>query len=72
MNVVAIDDHVSEVDADAKSQATFLGEIQIAAGHCALNFGGTPYRVHHADEFRQHPVARGLDDAAGARGFSDQ
>jgi hypothetical protein len=52
---------VAEIDSDAKSQAALLGEIQIAIGHCALNFAGTAHRVDHAREFRQHPVAGSLD-----------
>jgi len=64
VNVAAIGDHVAEIDADAKSQAALLGEIQIAVGHRALNFARTAHRIDHAGEFRQHPIAGGLDDPA--------
>src|SRR5438552_212577 len=57
INVAAIGDHVAEIDADAKSQAALLGEIQVAVGHCAMNFGGAAHRVDYAGEFRQHAVA---------------
>ena len=64
INVAAVGDHVAEIDADAKAQAALLGEIQIAVGHRALNFGRTAHRVDDAGEFRQHAVAGGLDDPA--------
>ena len=63
-NVAALGDHVAEVDADAKPNAAVLGEIQIAVGHRALDFGGAAHRIDDAGEFRQHAVADGLDDAA--------
>src|SRR5437868_11332978 len=62
INVAAVDDQVTEIDADAKSQAAFLGKIQIAVDHRALDFAGAAHRVDHAGEFRQHAVAGGLDD----------
>jgi hypothetical protein len=64
INVVAVGDHVAEIDPDAKSQAALLGEIQIAVGHPALNFAGAAHRIDDAGEFRQHAVAGGLDDPA--------
>jgi hypothetical protein len=64
VNVAAIGDHVAEIDPDAKPQAALLGEIQIAVGHRALDFGGAAHRVDDAGEFRQHAVAGGLDDPA--------
>ncbi len=57
INVVAVDDHVAEIDFDAKAQALLLGEIQIAGGHRALDFGRTAHRVDDAGEFRQNAVA---------------
>jgi len=63
-DVVAIGNHVAEIDPNAKAQAALLGEIQIAVGHRALNFARTAHRVDHAGEFRQHPIAGGLDDPA--------
>jgi hypothetical protein len=64
VNVVAVGDHVAEIDPDAKAQAALLGKIEIAVGHRALDFGRTAHRVDDAGEFRQHAVAGGLDDAA--------
>src|SRR5438270_13272470 len=62
VNILAVGDDVAEIDPDAKAKAPLLGEIQIAVGHRALNFGGAAHRVDHAGEFRQHPVTGGLDD----------
>jgi hypothetical protein len=64
INVAAVGDHVAEIDPDAKSQAALLGEIEIALGHCALNFASTAHRVDHAGKFRQHAVTGGFDDPA--------
>jgi len=61
-DVVAVGDHVAEVDPDAKAQAALLGEIQIALGHRVLDFAGTAHRVNDAGKFRQHAIAGGLDD----------
>jgi len=62
INIAAIGDDVAEINPDAKAQTALLGQIQIAVGHCALNFAGTAHRVDDAGEFRQHAVAGGLDD----------
>jgi len=63
INVVAVDDHVAEIDPDAKAQAALLGEIQIAVGHPALDFAGAAHRIDDAGKFRQHAIAGGLYDA---------
>jgi hypothetical protein len=47
-----------------KSQAALVGEVQISAGHRALDFAGTAHRVDHAGKFCQHAIAGDLDDAA--------
>ena len=60
----AVSDHVAEIDSDAKTKAALLGQIQIAIGHCTLNFTGTAHRVDLVRKFRQHAVAGGLDDPA--------
>jgi hypothetical protein len=61
VKVVAISDHVAEIDADAEAQAAFFSEIQIAVRHHALDFGGATDRVDDAGEFRQHAIAGVLD-----------
>jgi hypothetical protein len=63
-NVVALDNDVVEIDADAKPDAPLVGQLGLAVEHAALHFGRTAHRVDDAGEFRQHAVAGGLDDAA--------
>ena len=56
IDVVAIGDHVAEIDADAKSQAVLLGEIQIAIGHRPLDF--TPHSAPRRRRWRIPPARR--------------
>ena len=62
MNVVAVDDDVAKIDADAPFDTGLgrLGASAIAACHwdCAT------HRVDDAGELDEQPVAGGLDDAA--------
>ena len=41
-----------------------LGNVGVAAGHRALHLDRTLDGIDDAGEFGQHPVSRGLDDAA--------
>ena len=61
-DVVAVDDHVAEIDPDAPFDARGgrLGPI----GHRRLPLGGATHRVDDAGELDEQPVAGGLDDAA--------
>ena len=63
-DVVALGDDVAKVDPHAKPDATPVRNLGIAIDHSALDLGHTAHRVDDAGEFRQHPVAGGLDDAA--------
>ena len=62
-DVAVLGDHVAEVDADAKADASVVGETLVAIEHAALHFGGTAHRVDNAGELGQEAVAGGLDDA---------
>jgi len=62
-DVVAVGNHVAEIDTNAKPDALLLGQIGSAVKHAALHLGGTAHRVDDAGKFRQQPVARGFDDA---------
>jgi hypothetical protein len=64
-DVVAVDDDVTEVDPDPEPDPAVLGHTGLAIDHRALHLGGAADRVDDAREFRQHPVAGRLDDAAG-------
>ena len=64
MNVLLIDDDVTDVDADAKLDALILRHIGISNGHATIDFHGAAHGVDDTCEFDQHSVARRLDDAA--------
>ena len=63
-NVVALDDDIAKVDADAKLDAAVVGDIGVAARHAALDGGGAFDRVHDAWELNQYAVAGQFDDPA--------
>ena len=67
-NVVALDDDVADIDADAELDAAAFGHVGVALAHLALDFSGTGDRIHHARELDQHAVAGQLDDAAAMLG----
>jgi hypothetical protein len=64
-DVVAVDDDVTEIDPDSEPDPVVLGHTGFAIDHRPLHLGGAADRVDDAREFRQHPVAGRLDDAAG-------
>jgi hypothetical protein len=64
VNVAALDDDVTEVDADAKFEAGYLRLVRIALCHGALHFDRAAHGVHDAGELEENAVARGLDQAA--------
>ena len=63
VDVVAVDDHIAEIDADAESDAFAVGYIGIAVDHRPLHFDRAARRIDNAREFHEHAVAGGLDDA---------
>jgi hypothetical protein len=63
-NIVAINDDVTDVDADPEDDLLFLGNSHIASDHAALNVYRATYRIDHARKLHQHPVAGGFDNAA--------
>ena len=61
-DVVAIDDHVAEIDADPQLE-TALGRDRVIDGvRCSLHLDGAVQRVDDARKIRQQAVARGADD----------
>ena len=56
-DVVFLDDHVTKVDPNPKSNAPVLRSFRIALGHSALDFGRASYCVHHARELGKEAVA---------------
>src|SRR6185437_13892558 len=68
VNVVALDDDVADIDADAERDAVALGDVRVALGDALLHFDRACDRVHRAGEFDQCAVADELDGAAGVGG----
>ena len=64
MNVVALDDHVAEIDADAEIDLLIVGQAGIARGHPALNFGSASHGIDDTGELDEQAVPHQLDDAA--------
>ncbi len=62
--VVALDDHVAEVDADAKAHAPLFGQVSIADPELALGFDGAAHRLDRARELGDDAVAGAGEDPA--------
>ena len=63
-NAVAINHHVTHMDAHAKVEPCLGRLVLIAGGHALLHRGGAGDRIDHRREFSQKAVAHGLDHAA--------
>ena len=63
-NVVALDEHVAEIDADAIEDALVFGRLGVALGHHFLDRDRAFDRGDDGGELDQEPVAGRLDDAA--------
>ena len=68
MDIVALDDHVTQVDADAEAQPRIFVGARLACGHAVLPGHRAGDSFHHAGELDQQPVAHELDDAAAVIG----
>ena len=64
IDVVALDDDVAEIDADAELDARCPPARRVALGHLALHVDRAAHRVDDAGELDQQAVASGFDDAA--------
>ena len=67
-DIVVLDDHVAEIDADAELDPPRRRHIGIAPRHPPLDLGSARHRVNDAAELHQHAVAGRLDDAAPVLG----
>src|SRR5271154_442669 len=56
-DVVRLDDHVAQIDTDAKPDALVLRHVGIAAGHAALYFDSAQHRFDDARKLDEHAVA---------------
>jgi len=61
-NVVALDQHVAEVDADPKDDALSFRSVGVALGHQLMNSGSAFDCGDDRGKFQQQPVAHRLDD----------
>src|SRR5690554_3231855 len=62
MYVVAIDDNVAQIDANAEAHPFRLRQIRLDAGHQDLNLTCALRGRHDASEFNQRAVAHKLHD----------
>ena len=68
VDVVAVDDHVAEVDADPELDAVRRLEVRVVLGDAPLHLDRALDSVDHARELDQRAVAGELDDAAAMLG----
>jgi hypothetical protein len=61
--VVALDEHVAEIDADAQFDAAVRPDTRIPLGHRLLHRNCSAHRIDDAGKFHQQTVAGGLDNA---------
>jgi len=62
--IIAVEDHVAEIDPDPELDAPVGHLGGIALRHRPLHRDGTAHRIDDAAELDQHPIAGGLDDPA--------
>jgi hypothetical protein len=63
-DVVAIDQHITQVDADAKQHASLFRHIAIALSHEILDYDGAINGGDDRRELQEHTVSGRLDDSA--------
>ena len=67
-NILALDQHVAEVDADPVEDALRLESALVAGRHLLLHRQGALDRCDHGREFNEHPVARGFEQPPAVGG----
>jgi hypothetical protein len=63
-DVVFLDDHVAQIDADAELHPPRRRDVRVASRHPPLDLDSAQHRIDDAVELDQHAIAGGLDDAA--------
>ena len=53
IKVVALDDHIAEIDADAQFDAALRPDPGVALGHRLLDLGGAGYRIYDARKLHE-------------------
>src|SRR6202022_2455790 len=64
IKIVALDDHVAEIDADAQLDAAVRRDVAVALAYRLLHRDCAAHRVDDARKLHQQAVAGGLDEAA--------
>ena len=64
LDIVALDQDLAEVDADAEQHALPGGHAGIAPLHQPLDLDGAVHGADHRREFGEHAVAGDIDDSA--------
>jgi hypothetical protein len=62
VNLLALDHHVAEVNADAKLHPPLGREARVLSFESGLNIDGAVHCLDHACEFGEHTVAGGVDE----------
>jgi hypothetical protein len=65
-DVVLLNDHVAEVDADAELDPLLCRGLRVALGHVALDLRSAPDGINHACELGNEAIARVLDNPPAA------
>ena len=63
-DIVAVDDDVADIDANAEDDTLVLRHRPVARDHAALDADSAADGIDDAGELHQHAVTCGLDDAA--------
>src|SRR5262245_54664911 len=63
VEILAIDDDVPDIDADAEFDLAIIGDPGIAVMHAGLDLDSTARGVEHAAELDEEAVAHYLEDA---------
>jgi hypothetical protein len=67
-DVLAFDQHVAEIDADAEEHPAIRRHVRVPLGHPTLNLDSTAEGVHYTRKLHEHAVSSGLDDPASVLG----
>src|SRR5262249_3706977 len=62
VDVLAVDDHIPDVDPDAPLDAALGSDRTIYLSHCPLPFRGAADCINHTGELHQYPIASGFED----------
>src|SRR5262249_25601426 len=68
IDVVAVDDDVTDVDANSKADLLIRCDASIAFGHAPLQVNRAAPRVHEAGNLEQQAIAGSLHDPTGVFG----